>query len=217
MANDISLEEECFIMVSRNVKLLGIVCIALLVVQVAVIAYFEVSVIGSLTSEIADRDHQIAQLSYENSTLHNSVASLNDQVNDLNDMLHLYKSQVVYNTSELVQYPWFSGLDLPAFFIDGDHNWVEGGYDLGTPFDYAGYIIIQINSTSDTTYINYTCASPVGTFSLQRDIGMSGRAVFPVLPLGQPFSPYPAGGIFWTVSTHTAVPAKIYVIATYVY
>lgn len=204
-------------MTSGKVKVLGIICIALVVALIAVTAYFEVLVIESLNSEIADRDHQIAQLTYQNSTLNDRVRNLNDAVNDLNDIVHLYKSQVIYDTSRIVTYPPLQGLDLPAFFIDIDHNFVGGGYTLDSHFNYAGYIIVQINSTSDSTYINYTCASPVGTFNLQRDIGMTGTTIFPVLPLGSPFSQYPAGGIFMTVSTHTAVPAKINITATYYY
>jgi len=204
-------------MASKNVKALGIICIILIVSLIAVTAYFEVLVVGSLNSEIADRDSQISELTYLNSTLHTRVNNLNDEVNDLNEIIYLHKSRVIYDTSSIVTYPPFSGLDLPAFFIDGDHNWVDGGMDLGSHFDFAGYIVVQISSTSDSTYINYTCASTRGTFNLLRDIGVSGTTSFPVLPLGPPFSPYPAGGIFMTVSTHTAVPAKMNITATYYY
>lgn len=204
-------------MTSKNVKVLGIICIVLLVSLIAVTAYFEVLVVGSLNSEIADRDSQIAELTFMNSSAHERVNELQDEVNDLNEIIHLHKSRVIYDTSSIITVPPFSGLDLPAFFIDSDHNWVDGGMDLGNHFDFAGYIVVQISSTSDSTYINYTCASTRGTFNLLRDIGVSGTTSFPVLPLGPPLSPYPAGGIFMTVSTHTAVSAKMNITATYYY
>jgi hypothetical protein len=204
-------------MTDIKTKMLATICIALMIVLIAVAAYFEVLVIGSLNSEIADRDSQIAQLTYLNSTLHAEVRDLNDALSDLNDIVRLYKSEVVYSTYWIVTYPPFQGLDLPAFFIDIDHTWIDDGYALSSRFNYAGYLIVQINSTSDSTYINYTCASRVGTFNLQRDIGITGATMFPVLPLSAIFSPYPAQGVFMTVSTHTAVPAKINITATYYY
>ena len=203
-------------MTDVNVKVLAIICILLVAALIAVTAYFQVLVVGSLNSEIADRDHQISQLTYQNHLSNLSIRRLNGIMKDLNDTINLNKSQWLYDTSFIVTSPPFSGLDLPVSFIDIYHNEI-GSIPLDSSFNYAGYIIVQINSTSDSTYINYTCASHVGTFYLQRDIGMNGTAMFPVLPLGSPYSHYPAEGIFMTVGTHAAVPAKINITATYHY
>jgi hypothetical protein len=199
-------------MVSRSVAIaLGIIFIIVLAGLVGTFAYYMTdrnNTISNLNSQISDKNNQISEL---NAT----VTNLNNTVRHLIEIVNLDKSKVLYDTSSIVEYPPLQGLDLPATFIDISHG-VVGSYVLDSQFNNAGYLIVQIKSTSNDTYINYTCASHFGTFNLQTNIGLNGTTIFPVLPLAS-FPVLPSEGIFMTVSTHTAVQAKINITATYYY
>lgn len=198
--------------VNRSTVLpLGIIFIIVVAGLGGAFAYYMTdrnNTISVLNSQISDKNSQI-------SGLNATVTNLNNTVRDLNDTVNLNKSKIVYATSNIV-YPPIQGLDLPETFIDDFHG-VIGSAALDSRFNFAGYIVVQINSTSNDTYINYTCASHVGTFNVQTDIGMNGTTVLPVLPLASDYWDYPLEGIFMTVSTHIAVPAKFNITATYYY
>jgi hypothetical protein len=201
-------------MVRRSVAIaLGITCIILIAGLSGAFAYYMIdrnNSISALNSQISDKNGQISGLNV-------TVTNLNNTVRDLNDTVNLDKFKVVYNTSAIVQTdPPFQGLDLPRTFVDDDHARI-GNTALDSNFNYAGYIVVKISSTSNDTYINYTCASHVGTFNMQTDIGMNGTTVLPVLPLAHDYWDYPLEGIFITVSTHTLVPARINTTMTYYY
>jgi hypothetical protein len=203
-------------MVSRNVAFaLGITCIILIAGLGGAFAYYMIdrdNTISALNSQISDKNNQI-------SWLNTTATNLDNTVDNLNDIINLHKSEDVYNTSIFVTDPPFNGLDLPATFFDDMHTPI-GFYGLSSSnnFVYSGYLIIQINSTSNDTYINYTCTSYFGIFNRQIDIGLNGTTILPVLPLANYYWDYPpSGSICMTVTTHTAVQAKMNITATYYY
>jgi hypothetical protein len=201
-------------MVRRSVAFaLGITFIILIAGLSGAFAYYIIDKnnnISALNTQISGKDSQI-------NSLNDTITVLNSTVRDLNDTVYLLRVIDVYNTSTIVQTdPPFDGLDLPATFVDDSHAQI-GNFALDNDFSYAGYIVVKINSTSNDTYINYTCASHFGTFHLQTDIGMNGTTTLPVLPLSIYSVHHPEEGIFMTVSTYSLVPAKMNVTMTYYY
>lgn len=198
-------------MVRRNVAAaIGIICITFVAALIGFTAYFRY--------EISKLNSQVSQLNTYNSNLNATIDDLKQQGADLNDTVNLDKSEDSYNTSTIVTYPPFQGLDLPATFVDNFHTPV-GSYILfsSSDFTYPGYLIVQINSTSNDTYINYTCNAYVGAFNLQTDVGTHGTTILPVLPLANHYLGYPSGTIIMTVSTHTSVQARMNITVTYYY
>jgi hypothetical protein len=195
-------------MVSRNTLLaLGIICIILVAGLGGALAYYitdKNNTISVLNSQVSDKDNQI-------SGLNDNVTILQNQVKDLTDIIGINKSEVVYNTSNIVTYPPFNGLDLPATW---SYRTVVGDYVLDNNCGrYAGYVVVQVSSTSNDTYVQRTIIFNDIIFDNQIDVGMNGTALFPVLPAKG------GGNLLITVSTHNATikVRATNVIITYYY
>ncbi len=125
----------------RRVTVESIVCIILITVVVTIIAFYSSilkykdDTIGSLNSEIADRDTQISSwISYNETlqsqmnslnsdkvTLQNQIGDLTEQINNLTEIIKLHKSEVLIDD-------YFKNVAAGSFI------------SLNRTIDYAGYI-----------------------------------------------------------------------------
>jgi len=147
------------------INALGIICIILAVGLIAAI------VNNYNQPDVDDLEDQIANLQ-------NQVASLTDKVSD-------YETQISDLTDENNEYTSIINLENSAVLID-EESYTQEADDKTVLFDdelhYAGYIEIQVESTSDTTYIQVTYTYDGVEFDQTITVGNSGTAYFPVLP-----------------------------------
>ncbi len=103
-------------------------------------------------------------LSVELTTANTQITSLQNQVNELNAIVNLSVSMVWVNNQTVSQQA-------------GSYTtWSE-------PASYAGYVSIQVSSsTASTTFANVTYSSHGVNYNAQTNVGTSGVAYFPILP-----------------------------------
>jgi uncharacterized coiled-coil protein SlyX len=173
-------------LVSRNVAIgLVLICIVLSAGLVGAVYYYV-----SLSSQIAEKDSTIASLNSQVSSLQatinqsssqlqaltaqyqalttqyqETVSSYNEAAAEFNALLALAKSGLL--VSELPA-PMVANSTFPVW-----NNVVE----------YAGYVVINVQSSSNTTYAQVVYTSSAGvSFNGTTIVGTSGTAAFPVLP-----------------------------------
>jgi hypothetical protein len=125
--------------------------------------------ISALEQEIANTPDinvfqaQINELKTQATALNNSLVNTNQQLSQLRDIVNLNKYTLMYtNTTD--QAPQTNSTVLDA------------------PLGYAGYITIQATSNSTTTYAMISYTYKDFTIVYNQTLGLSGSALFPVLP-----------------------------------
>jgi len=172
--------------VGRTIAIvLGIICIVLSAGIVVVLAAYlpAQGAINSLNSQVATQNATITSQSQQISALQNSLSQIgNDQTDkdaqiaDLNSQLQelttYYNNLLLLNASGILVLN--QGVSLPA----------SGNSSIWNDYlDYAGYVVVQVQSSSNTTFANVVYSTNYGVnFNEVVVVGTSGSAVFPVLP-----------------------------------
>jgi hypothetical protein len=163
-------------MISRNVAIgLGIVCIIL-----AASLAEAFSVLNGANQQNTDLQNQNRQLQ---SWLDGNVTLLNqtqEKNTDLENIVNLNESEVVWTENNV------------HYLVNLDSIQLVLG-----PYKYAGYLLVEISATSDTSIeLRYTFQSM--NYTSQVNCNMNGTAIFPVLP-------YPLSSVL-TVRLYITVP-----------
>ncbi|MEM3743852.1 MAG: hypothetical protein QXW43_04920 [Candidatus Methanomethyliaceae archaeon] len=116
-----------------------------------------VGAVMNYTSIISGKDSTIA-------SLNSQITNLKNQVNDLNSIINLEKSTVWVSDQTVSQ---------PA-----------GSYtQWKVSASYAGYVSVRVQtSTTDKTYVRVIWSSYGVHYDQSITVGVSGTAVFPILP-----------------------------------
>ena len=182
--------------VSRTAVIaVAIICIVLGTSLIGVIAVY-LSTVNNFNSQIAKKDKTIADLNSEISILNSQVSSLeasiaqnnatiiqlNSSVEDLKELIDVLDSQIEDNLN--IIYLNASGFLLqPTTFTQDAKS--SAILPLFTNLlEYSGVVIVDIQSTSNTTYAQVIYNSFGVNFNQNVTVGISGKAYFPVLPGG---------------------------------
>jgi uncharacterized coiled-coil protein SlyX len=149
--------------------------------------------VSKLQSQLADQDKTVDSLNLQVSTLEDQVSSLTAQVTSLQYNLSqsISRSDVQSLTDEynqaIMDYEALLSLSKSAYLVQaasltqqaGEITWVWNEY-----LDYAGFVAVQVESNSTTTYGEVAYMLPVSEalFEYNVTLGIGGTAVFPVLP-----------------------------------
>jgi vacuolar-type H+-ATPase subunit I/STV1 len=121
----------------------------------------------------------------DTSALESQVNDLQEQVNSLTDVISDYEEQIDELTDENNYYASIIALDEYIVLI-GDITYTQDTNDetilYNEELHYAGYIEINTESTSDTTYIQVSYTYNDLKFDQTVTVGNKGTAYFPVLP-----------------------------------
>jgi ABC-type oligopeptide transport system substrate-binding subunit len=151
---------------------LGIICIILAAGLIATVANY------SGRPSTSSLEKQVT-------SLQNQVTSLQNQVTSLNGLVSDYEEQIDGLTDENNYYASVIALEECIVIID-DETYTHVTDDITVLFDdkldYAGYIEIQAESTSNTTYIQVSYTYNDLKFNQTITIGNKGTAHFPILP-----------------------------------
>lgn len=170
--------------VSRTIAIaLGLVCLVLaagLIVSVAngSLNSNDKQTISDLQDQVSSQTDQISTLTSQNTILSNQLSTaksnsttLAEKVANLTSTINDYESIIAMNNSDIA---------LDNQTITQDANATTTLYD-GT-INYAGYAVIEVTATSNTTYIQavYTCGDL--DYNQTITVGTSGTSIFPILP-----------------------------------
>jgi cell division protein FtsB len=163
-------------------------CIALAIgLVVALIFYIPASgQIDSLNTQIAQKDQSITALNAQITVLSSQVNSLNSQnptsdqtslqneINGLNAQIRGLYNVIYMNASATL-------VNAQTFTMD--HNTTISVWDQpDTPLLYAGYVTVQVQSSSNTTFVEMAYDSFGVLFDNVVTIGNEGTVSFPVVP-----------------------------------
>ena len=163
---------------------LGVVSIILAVgLVIALVAYLPTSAqVSTLNAQIAEKDQTIAALNLQITalqnnntsqsanaaqvaTLQNQITSLQAQITDLYNVLYLNATGVLVNSQAFTQEP-YTNVTI---------------WDGSQPLQYAGYVTVQLQSSSNLTYAEVLYNSFGVAYDNVVTLG-NGTASFPVLP-----------------------------------
>ncbi len=160
------------------------VCIVLLASVIGTIAFY-LPTVSDLDSQIAEKNFNIAELNA-------NITSLNTQVSDLQDNLD-QKDSEISDLEESLEY--LSALTEHYFSIllmnessyllaqrDVAMNASESTMIYQYGLDYAGYVSVNVESTSNTTYVQLLYSYKGVNYNQNATVAENGIAYFPVLP-----------------------------------
>jgi predicted PurR-regulated permease PerM len=150
-------------MVSRKVAIaLGIIIVVLVASLIGTVGYYN-SIIGQKDNTISSLQGQVNNLNYQVNFLNNQVNRLIYQVNNLTNIVNLNQYTVWVNNQTVYQ--------SAGFYT----SW-------RFPANYAGYVFVSVQSSTENTYVSVFWYSHGTAYYNIITVGVSGTAVFPVLP-----------------------------------
>jgi len=132
-----------------------------------------------------------SQLKYENSTIstiedyYNSlIYVLNTEVHDTAIELTTANTQIASLQNQISALNDIGNLSVSTFWVNNQTiSQPAGSYTTWTrSASYAGYVSIQVSSSTSSTYSNVTYSSHGVNYNTQTNVGISGIAYFPILP-----------------------------------
>jgi uncharacterized coiled-coil protein SlyX len=170
---------------SRNAAIALVLVLVLLASLVSVIAIY-VPMVGNLESQVAEQNDTISSLTAQNLALQ---SALNQTASNLNAKIANLTSELNYLTSEynstISGYNDIISLGLSMYLAESASLTQEANSSTiiwNNSLYYAGYIAVQLQSTSNTTYARVVYSSYGVNFDQNITLGESGSAAFPILP-----------------------------------
>lgn len=163
---------------------LVLVCIVLSAGLVSVIAVY-LPMVNDLESQVAERDTNIAALTSQVTTLTSQVTSLNAQLLLLQGEINSTKQGIETLNSQIESYLNILYLNASEYLILGQpftQNASEYSVIFQDLLDYAGYVGVSTQSSSNTTYVQLLYSSHGVNYDHNVTVATSGTAYFPVLP-----------------------------------
>jgi hypothetical protein len=174
--------------ISRNAVIALVLVLALLVSLVSVVVIY-VPMVSNLQSQITEKDNTIVTLSAQVSAIQsalNQIASnmtaKDTQINELTAQLSSIADE--YNAI-LADYNAIIALGKTGILLS-NFSFAQAANSSTVIWSdvvqYAGYVAVQLQSNSNTTYARVAYTSFGVDFNQSITVGESGTAAFPVLP-----------------------------------
>jgi hypothetical protein len=163
---------------------LGVICIVLAAGLIGAIAVY-VPTVNNLQSQMKDKDSTISSLNSTNQVLANKVAQLYLSLNQSQSSLSDLQSEVAYLNSSIIYLNNIVILNASDYLVyDQPINQAAGANNtiFNNPLDFAGYVSVVVQSSSNTTYVELAYSSYGVSYDKSVIVGTSGTAAFPILP-----------------------------------
>ncbi len=160
------------------------VCIVLLASVIGVTA-FHFSTVNDLESLIAEKDISVAALSANVTSLNAQVSSLDATVNQYNSTIGDLREAVDILNAINQQYLSLLFLNESSYLVAPTNiiqNASESTLIYTFSLDYAGYVSVDVESTSNTTYVQLLYSYKEVYYNHNVTVAEDGTAYFPVLP-----------------------------------
>jgi cell division protein FtsB len=163
---------------------LVLVCIVVSAGLVAVLAVY-LPMVDDLNSQIAERDADLANFTAQIGSLHAQVASLQNSLDVSNSTIENLQDGVETLNAQVQNYLSLIYMNMSAYLFSNEPislNASTYAPVFQQTLDYAGYVGVSVQSTSNTTYVQVVYSSFKVNYSQNVTVGASGTAYFPVLP-----------------------------------
>jgi cell division protein FtsB len=165
---------------------LVMVCIMLSAGLVGVIAVY-LPMVSNLDSQIAEKDTELAALSSQVSSLNTQVLSLRTNLAQNESYIANLEEGIDVLNSRLEGYFNIISLNVSTYLFEaGTLQFTQEANSSTITFqnvlDYAGYVIVDTLSSSNTTYVQLLYSSYGVNYDHNVTVATSGVAYFPVLP-----------------------------------
>lgn len=160
------------------------ICIVLLASLIGVIAFY-LPLVSNLDSQIIEKDLRISELNTNASSLNAQVSDLqvtidqkDSEITDLREGAEYLNSVIAHQYSILF-------LNESSYLVaqrEITTNSNESALIYQYNLDYAGYVSVNLESTSNTTYVQLLYTYNGVNYHQNVTVGESGTAHFPVLP-----------------------------------
>jgi uncharacterized coiled-coil protein SlyX len=168
---------------TKNVTIaLGVICL-ILATSLAVVVVTNGNLSGNQNNQ--SLEEQVSSLNTQISTLQNQISNLNSALSDYEMQLYDYEEHIAALTNQIIDYNNIIDLKESHVILD-NQTYTQNATTVTTLFNetvsYAGYFEIQVESTSDTTYIQMSYTHNNLSFDQTITVGTNGTAYFPILP-----------------------------------
>jgi len=165
---------------------LGMICIVLAAGLVGAIAVY-MPMVNSLESQIAEKDSTISSLNLQVSSLTSQVLSLQDNLEQSNTNITTLQKAIEALNSQVAFYLSVIYLNESGYLLQPATQTLTQNANTSTiiyngTINYAGYVSVAVESSSNTTYAQVFYSSYGVNYDHNVTVGTSGTAVFPVLP-----------------------------------
>lgn len=161
--------------------IITIFCVMLLVGLVGVILY-HFSIVGNLETQLNEKDQNIENLNSTITALNLQIIDLEDQLEQVNSVLISLQS----NYQDSIQsYLRIITLQESGYLISGfdfSQTANESTQIFLSPLEYAGFVAVNVESNSTTTFVQVVYDSFGVGFDQKILVGEDGVASFPILP-----------------------------------
>jgi outer membrane murein-binding lipoprotein Lpp len=163
---------------------LGLICIILAAGLFGAIAVY-MPMVSNLESQIADKNNTILSLNSQVSSLNSQVSSLQADIDQINSTVEDYKAAQQSFNSQVEYYLSIIYLNETEYlFTPRNFNIAANTSDAVYTGNilYAGYITVDVTSSSNTTYLQVAYSSYGVNYNQTVPVGIQGSGLFPVLP-----------------------------------
>ena len=163
---------------------LVLICIVLSAGLVGVVAVY-LPMVNNLGSQVAEKDTNIAALSSQVASLNSQISSLEDSLDESDLTISTLEEGVEILNSRIQSYLNIIYLNASIYLFSEasvSQNASTSTNVFQYPLEYAGYVAVSVQSTSNTTYVQLFYSSYGVNYDHNVTVTTSGTAYFPVLP-----------------------------------
>ena len=163
---------------------LVLICIVLSAGLVGVVAVY-LPMVNNLGSQVAEKDTNIAALSSQVASLNSQISSLEDSLDESDLTISTLEEGVEILNSRIQSYLNIIYLNASIYLFSEasvSQNASTSTNVFQYPLEYAGYVAVSVQSTSNTTYVQLLYSSYGVNYDHNVTVTTSGTAYFPVLP-----------------------------------
>lgn len=163
---------------------LMMVCIVLSASLIGVIAFY-LPTASELNSQITEKDYKIDELNATVISLNAQISNLQDNISQKDGEIADLKEGVEYLNALTEHYLSVLFLNESSYLVSQREivtNASESTMIFQYNLDYAGYVSVNVESTSNTTYVQLLYNYKGVNYNQNVTVAESGTAYFPVLP-----------------------------------
>lgn len=154
----------------------------MLIVGLVGVILYHFSIVGNLETQLTEKDQNIENLNSTITALNLQLIDLEDQLEQVNGVLISLQS----NYQDTIQsYLRIITLQESGYLISG-FDFSQGANESTqiflSPLEYAGFIAVNVESNSTTTFVQVVYDSFGVGFDQKIIVGEDGVASFPILP-----------------------------------
>ena len=162
-----------------------LICIVLAAGLVGAIAVY-LPMVNDLESQVAERDTSIATLTSQVTSLNAQLIMLQGSLDQTNSTISDLQAGIQILNSRIDAYLQILNLNVSTFLFANEPLTGQNPSDYTTLFQdllqYAGYVAVDVVSTSNTTYVQLLYSFSELVYNHNVTVATNGVAYFPVLP-----------------------------------